>query len=125
MKKLTKEEKIARKKYLKNIRKTKKELINQAKRYGPWDENFLFEYMGIIFQSWIDYYSQSYNVWAEDDCKWNPYAKDVPTRLEIAKELKRLYDEFYGYYGFDGNELREKEKALYDYMLKYIHYMWD
>ena len=126
MKWLSKEERKEKKNYIRNLKKTRKGLIKQSKEFGPWDEYFLFEYMGIIFQSWIDYYSQNYNVMAmevRDDQSLG--LEDVPTRLEIAKELKRLYDDFYGCHGFDGKELMEKEKALYDYMLKYIHFMWD
>ena len=126
MSRLNKEERKEKRAYLKNLKRTRKELIKQSNRFGPWDEHFLFEYMGIIFQSWIDYYSQSYSVVCME-VKDAPSLEleDITTRLDIAKELKRLYDDFYGCCGFDGKELMEKEKALYDYMLKYIHFMWD
>lgn len=148
---MTKEEKLKRKIYRKANKKAKKELIDIVKHhYGPWD-NFLSNFFLVQVDHWIAYYSNGYNVWAmENRDAYNskdPLApeswKDRPTRLEIALELKRLYEEYADFlhrhfkdenlYGADGKVDYEKFNAAYkkakedffNYYAEYADDMWD
>jgi len=107
--------------YKKQLRQCVKRLKKAASTYGPWDEGYLFSFMEIIFEHWVQYYSLGYNVWAQEDCEWNPYCKNDPTRKEIAEELlyrlRDMQDRF--------TNIDLKTKAFCDYFAKYIHYMWD
>ena len=140
---LKKKEKQERKEYLRTCKKYKKELKELVKRYGPYD-NFLPCLFDIQVRHWIDYYTLGYNVWAievKDTPEFNK--PDRPTRLEIAKELKRLYDEYDNFtvdydaleekYGSINDEAaaeintayRAKRKAFFDYYAEYGQDMWD
>lgn len=144
MTRLTKDEKQKRKQYRKTCKQYKKELKDLVKHYGPWD-NFLSWLFDIQVKHWIDYYSLGYNVWGmevKDTPEFNE--PNRPTRLEIAKELKRLYDEYDNFFGSDDckaitqkyNSLKQaaaeidatykaKRKAFFDYYMEYAKDMWD
>lgn len=128
MYKLTKEEKEQRKAYKHMIKSVRKKLKKASEEFGPWDEGYLFNYMRIIFECWRDYYSLGWNVSGMEVCEWNENAKDIPTRKQIAIQLLRLLrvmDD--SWYNLDAKEtkLDNATKELFDYMAKYIHYMWD
>jgi hypothetical protein len=125
---LTKEERKKRKQYLKTCKAYKKELKEVVKHYGPWD-NFLPCFFKIQVEHWIDYYSLGYNVMAIEIKDTPEFEQpDRPTRLEIAKELKRLYDEWNDYISSGDNCIEERnvrKKAFFDYYMKYAQDMWD
>ncbi len=134
-----------RREYFRTCKKYKKELKELVKSYGPWD-NFLPCLFDIQVRHWIDYYTLNYNVWAVEVKDTPEFNKpDRPTRLEIAKELKRLYDEYdnfllnvdlgalkekYGSINKEASaeieaEYRAKRKAFFDYYMEYAQDMWD
>ncbi|MBO4695395.1 MAG: hypothetical protein J5656_05735 [Clostridia bacterium] len=135
--------------YKKMLKRFKKELKKASKKYGPFDECYLFEFMKIIFKSWIDFYTLRVNIFGmerqdearealesdkdsngeELDEKTRKYYEEmihVPTRLEIATTLLNLLeDEETSFWNFDDNTSDEKMKKFTDYFAEYIHYMWD
>ena len=123
------EDKKKKKEYEHMMRNTKRKLKKAAEEFGCWDEGYLFDFMRIIFECWRDYYHIGWNVSAMENREWNEEAKDQPTREEIAKELLRLMDDIDNYWREDApgetNSFDKRNKAFFDYMAKYIHFMWD
>lgn len=125
---MDKEEKRQRKEYKQMIKSVRKKLKKASEEFCPWDEGYLFNYMRIIFECWRDYYSLGWNVSGMDVCEWNEELKEVPTRKRIAAQLLRLMDDMDN--SWDDLDVKETKlddttKALFDYMAKYIHFMWD
>ncbi len=129
-----------RKQYLKTCKKYNKELKKLFKNYGPWD-NYTDCFLDIQIRHWIDYYTLGYNVVAQevkDTPEFNQ--PDRPTRLEIAKKLYELHNNYVDfkydkedYLGDDGhldvdkiNEgYRKAKREFFDYYIKYADDMWD
>lgn len=130
MARLTKDEKQKRKQYRKTCKRYKKELKDLVKHYGPWD-NFLPWLFDIQVKHWIDYYTLGYNVMAleiKDTPEFNQ--SERPTRLEIAQELKRLYDIYHGHIDYNtvedyNKEYNARKKAFFDYYIEYAKDMRD
>ncbi len=145
-------EKANWRKYKKMIKRFQKELKNASKKYGPYDEGHLFEFMRIIFKSWIDFYTLGVNIFAKekqdegrDALESNRDWKDeelneetrkayeeytqIPTRLEIATTLLNLLEDEEDTFWRDTTpyykESEAKMKKFTDYFAEYIHYMWD
>jgi len=152
--KLSKQEKLARKQYLKFNKKYTKQLIRIVKKdYGPWD-NFLHSFFSVIVKHWQDYYKLGYNVWGKEIKDTPEYEEpNRPTRYEIACEMERLYNKWVEFRGchieyrdgiptvvYDekyilpdgtinidliGQDERALEKEFFDYYIEYSRDMWD
>ncbi len=136
--KMSKQEKKDRKAYRKLNKKHMKALKNLLKHYGPWD-NFIGWFAKLQFQYWIDYYGLGYNVNAmeiKDTPEFNQ--PDRPTRLQIALQMKALYDKYQDmtisdFKRPDGSidsdkydEAYEKAKReFFEYYMEYADDMWD
>lgn len=129
-------ERQKRKVYNKMNKKYYRELRDLIKRYGPWD-NYLWLFFKIQVRHWIEYYTLGYNVNCQE-IKDDPKAHkpNHPTRLEIATELKRLFDEWDNFLSgeidfenFDIKEIDKEYKAkrskFMNYLMKYQGEMWD
>lgn len=121
---LTKEEKLKRKQYLKTCKKYRKQVKELYKMYGPWDY-FVGTLLDIQINHWIEFYSLGYGVCCLE-------RDDMPTRLEIATTLRKLYDNYdhFRYDDYDSfeaaQEAEEKAKReFFEYLFKYLEYMWD
>jgi len=141
MNKITREEKLKRKQYNEMNKKYKKELKKLIKEYYPYD-NSIETFFDIQVRHWIDYYSLGYNVMAMETKDVPEFCKpNAPTRLEIAKKLKELYDNYDNFNPLDAKFRSEDgihldmlkiedayyktKKELFDYYFKYGGEMWD
>ena len=110
----------------KDMKKEFMEYINN-KSFGPWD-NYIVDFLDIQIKYWIKYYSLGYNVCGmeiKEGKKQGYYpfvTEDIPTRLEIAKQLQTL---LYRYTHFLDKDYEKCKKELFDYYYKYAVYMWD
>lgn len=121
---MSKEDKLKRKRYLKTCKKYRKQLKQLVKDYGPWDY-FVDIFLDIQINHWIEYYSLGYNVLAIE-------RDDMPTRLEIATTLRKLYDNYkdFRYTDYENWDVAQQEeekvkRELFEYLFKYLEYMWD
>lgn len=119
--KMSKVEKEKRRQYYKTCRTFKKRLYQNLKGYGPWDYGWMLDTIKIMIEHWCEYYKLGYNVDAQE------VEGGVPSRLEIAEKLRELYK------NYEDAQIRVEEwckeeeclKEFFDYLAKYILYMWD
>lgn len=121
---MRKEERLKRKQYLKTCKKYRKQVKRLCKEYAPYDY-FVGDLLNIQIDHWIEYYSLGYNVWALE-------RDDMPTRLEIATTLRKLYDNYknFRYTDYEDWDIAQQEeekvkRELFEYLFKYLEYMWD
>lgn len=113
---MTHREKVARRKYLNNIKKTKRKLIKQAKEWAPYDWSFSLEMLLIAIEGMHDYYAHSYNVCAEED-------DGMPSRKVMCAEILAAYNRY-----LECADWRDEEAAwneFCDTFKKYFLYLWD
>ena len=114
---MNRNERIAKRKYLKQIKSIRKRLKQHAKNWKPYDWSYLIEPLLIGLEGAHQYYSQSYNVWASDD------DDEMPTRQEMCAELIAKYDYF-----LNIHDIHDEQAAWEDFcdtLKKYLLYLWD
>ena len=79
--------------YKQMMKKNKKNLIKLAKETKPWDWNYGIELLIAHLNFMKEYYENGENVWAREDCEWNPNAIQK-TRLQMINEILSEYDEW-------------------------------
>lgn len=117
---MTYREKVARRKYLNNIKKTKRKLIKQAKEWVPYEWSFSLEMLLIAIEGMHTYYSHNYNVCAEE-------SDDVPSRKVMCAEILAAYDRYLEC-AVGCADWRDEEAAwneFCDTFKKYFLYLWD
>ena len=109
-----------------------KKLRKQAREYRPYDDGYMLAMLNTIFESWKSFYENGYCVVAQDWANVSPdtpgygeWCHDIPTRKEIATHLVELYNKMEDASLDSPNELGISTKELFDYLAKYVHYMWD
>ena len=139
------------KKYKKMMKTYKKKLVKNAKDTRPWDFKWLLDAVILNIQYMYDYYDLGENVMAKDDCEWNPYKKDMPTRKEMCARILRAYNSWQNYqtdlYGgddqtnfgiikpvlddLDANDVLlsesydTKKEQFFETLSKYLDDLWD
>lgn len=113
---MNKQDRIKRSQYLKAIKKSKKKLLKASKEWMPYDWSYSIELFLIAVEGMRDYYSQTYNVCAQEDA-------DMPTRKEMCDQILVAYNEYLGCADW------RDEAALWDdfcdKVKKYLLYLWD
>lgn len=125
MAKYTKEEKQAKKLYLKQLKKYRKQLIKLAKDYDFFDwEAHAFEPFMVALDGFQWYYNQTkdgavgWNVWAQE-------LPDNPTRAEICNTIQSLYIDWKDADGIRLTEAEENWHRLIEYIGKHLRDLWD
>lgn len=129
MKKLSKEKKLQKKAYWKNIRKTRKSLRLLSKEWCPFDFCYLFWAIEDMLEGFKNYYEIGYNIdgmeWAdvEENARPNPCP---PRRVEIATTLLELFKKMEETERtYNGKATEAAMKEFCDYFTKYIWRLWD
>ena len=120
---MTREDRKRRSNYRRIMRPLRRKLRRAARDFEPFDDGYLFDILEAVFDYWIGYYGQTWNVICAD------VEKPMP-RFEIAKLMKEKLDAMTNIkWDFsNGNPFevwQEKTKEFFDFMAEYIHYMWD
>ena len=127
----------AKRQYKRNLKKSRKKLQRIARGFRPWDYYTMVALLRAIFEGWRDYYELGYNVHAlerSDPRVWEDAPipeetieklKSIPTRATIARTLLEKLDAMEDADILPESEWKERVSDFFDYLAKYLAYMWD
>lgn len=109
--------------YWRVMRPMYRKIRKAASDFRAWDDGYLFDILDAVLDCWIQYYTQGYNVITADENKPIPRAQiamGLKERLEAMNEAEVFLNKENPY-----DDWILKTGEFFDYMKKYIHYMWD
>lgn len=112
-KKLTKNERQMRKKYLAMVKKHQRNLdeLNKAAHRSPWDSCFMLNYMAEFMEFMQDYYNQTWNLMQSEE-----------SLINVQNTLKETIDAYYDWQTFEDKffHYEERTKLIIEYKEKCI-----